>query len=265
MKTMVASSLVAAASAEHTMRWVPNPEFVWDVSGSALPGQPKPLGLWKHRDVNNIDTNEKFIVTQLFDDKFAIKWVHKDDALGELCVEAGSLDNGAVIQLNTCNAGPLQEWKGASIIGLKDGVIRNGGTNKCIDVEYDVDKDGEQVPDGANLQVWDCNDSGNQNWRLDRPDAPEPVPPLPPVPPSPGPSDKCGACINSANHCFRALGYTEDQCRCQNNDASCGNDWYMWVCKGSSGTTAWISDDCSKCNGDNNGPCLPPFNMTTIV
>lgn len=240
--------MVAAASASHAMRFVPAPEFVWDVSGFAPPEPPKPLILWRRRDVNNINANEKFTNVPSFDDKFFLKWSSEN---GDLCLEAASLDNGAAVQVNTCNGGPLQEWKGSTLTGTKDGGIRSGGSNMCIAVKDDYPEDGKP------LHMWNCNENGGQFWRLDRPDVPPaPAPPLPPpVTPSPG---QCGACRSSANQCFTRYGFSQEACECQNNDGSCGNDWYMWVCKRQSGLKAWISSDCSKCNGDNNSPCPLP-------
>merc|ERR1712196_634377 len=87
--------------------------------------------------------------------------------------------------------------------------------------------------------------------------SPQPTPPSPgpqPGPPGPSPSPGlCGACHDSENHCYTEFGFTDSECKCQNNDNKCGTEWYMWVCE-RNGKIGFIDNECNQCHGWANGP-----------
>jgi glucoamylase len=75
-------------------------------------------------------------------------------AAGKCVDDAGaSTDNGAAIQLFTCNGTGAQSWAWNS----GDGTLRV--LNKCMDVT------GGATASGTPLQLWDCNGTGAQEWR----------------------------------------------------------------------------------------------------
>jgi len=70
---------------------------------------------------------------------------------------------------------------------------------------------------------------------------------------------ECGACANSdANKCYAKFGFADSECSCANNDgappANCGTQWYDWNCI-KNGQNAFIDSGCTKCVGNNGGPC----------
>jgi glucoamylase len=74
-------------------------------------------------------------------------------AAGE-CVDddGASTDDGAAIQIYTCNGTSAQSWSWTS-----DGTLR--AFNKCMDVT------GGATASGTRVQLWDCNGTGAQEWR----------------------------------------------------------------------------------------------------
>ncbi|MFD4604803.1 ricin-type beta-trefoil lectin domain protein [Streptomyces sp. NPDC058464] len=88
------------------------------------------------------------------------KWVFKSDgsvrSMG-LCLDIAnaSQDNGAAIQLATCNGGWAQKFNLNSSHDLVNSVI-----GKCVDA-----KD-SGTANGTRLQLWDCAGTSNQKWRL---------------------------------------------------------------------------------------------------
>jgi glucoamylase len=77
---------------------------------------------------------------------------------GGKCIdEAGaSTNNGAAIQIWTCNATRAQSWTWNS----GDGTLRV--LDKCMDVT------GGGTANGTQIQLWDCNRTGAQQWRWRR-------------------------------------------------------------------------------------------------
>jgi glucoamylase len=73
---------------------------------------------------------------------------------GKCIDDAGaSTNNGAAIQIWTCNGTNAQSWtwsSGAGTLGILD---------KCIDVT------GGGTANGTKIQLWDCNGTGAQQWR----------------------------------------------------------------------------------------------------
>ncbi|HEX5754686.1 MAG TPA: RICIN domain-containing protein [Archangium sp.] len=65
----------------------------------------------------------------------------------------GSRDNGAVIQLVSCNGNPAQQFV---LSGAGD--LVNPQANKCVDI-----KDWNPAS-GARLQLWECGGTANQKW-----------------------------------------------------------------------------------------------------
>jgi glucoamylase len=75
-------------------------------------------------------------------------------AAGKCIDDAGaSTDNGAAIQIFTCNGTGAQSWAWNS----GDGRLRT--LNKCMDVI------GGATASGTPVQLWDCNGTGAQEWR----------------------------------------------------------------------------------------------------
>jgi hypothetical protein len=73
---------------------------------------------------------------------------------GNCIDDAGaSTNNGAAIQIWTCNTTTAQSWTWRS----GDGTLRV--LNKCIDVT------GGGTANGTKIQLWDCNGTGAQQWR----------------------------------------------------------------------------------------------------
>jgi hypothetical protein len=73
---------------------------------------------------------------------------------GKCVDDAGATtDNGASIQVFTCNGTAAQSWAWNS----NDGTLRV--LNKCMDVT------GGATASGTPLQLWDCNGTGAQEWR----------------------------------------------------------------------------------------------------
>lgn len=70
-----------------------------------------------------------------------------------LDVNGGSTEDGAVVQLYTCNGTPAQRWT------LSDNQIIGPG-GKCLDVTDNMNAD------GAKLQLWSCSGGANQQWTL---------------------------------------------------------------------------------------------------
>jgi len=73
-----------------------------------------------------------------------------------LCIDAASYNNGAVVYLFGCHGGGNQKWE-----QLPDGTVRVPGTNKCLDVS------GGSPSNGAKTVVWDCVGGMNQRWFYD--------------------------------------------------------------------------------------------------
>lgn len=71
-----------------------------------------------------------------------------------LAVAGSSRANGAVIRIESCNAGPGQRF---TLNGAHD--LVNIAADKCVDV-----KD-QSTGNGARLQLWQCGGSANQKWR----------------------------------------------------------------------------------------------------
>jgi hypothetical protein len=66
----------------------------------------------------------------------------------------GSRDNGAAIQIVTCNGNPAQQFV---LSGAGD--LVNPQANKCVDIkDWNANND-------AVLQLWDCSGGANQKWR----------------------------------------------------------------------------------------------------
>ncbi|MGW5651275.1 ricin-type beta-trefoil lectin domain protein [Streptomyces humi] len=88
------------------------------------------------------------------------KWVFKSDgsvrSMG-LCLDIAnaSQDNGATVQLATCNDGWAQKFNLNSSHDLVNSVI-----GKCVDA-----KD-SGTANGTRLQLWDCAGTSNQKWHL---------------------------------------------------------------------------------------------------
>jgi glucoamylase len=75
-------------------------------------------------------------------------------AAGKCIDDAGAnTDNGAAIQIFTCNGTGAQSWAWSS----GDGTLR--ALNKCMDVT------GGATASGTQVQLWDCNGTGAQEWR----------------------------------------------------------------------------------------------------
>jgi hypothetical protein len=121
--------------------------------------------------------------------------IHPSQA-GGLCLDVawGNTANGTAVQIANCNGGSAQAWAfsggmlrvfGNKCLDVTDGVNANGtrlqiwdctpgnrnqqwtaqgstlvwsGTDKCVDVP------GDNVVDGAHLQVYACNGTGAQSW-----------------------------------------------------------------------------------------------------
>lgn len=82
--------------------------------------------------------------------------------LDGMCLDVAwnSTDNGARVQVATCNGGPAQRW-GASPWNTASTPLRAHASGKCLDV-----KDWNAA-DGAPLQLWDCAlGQANQTWAL---------------------------------------------------------------------------------------------------
>ncbi|MFG2960339.1 ricin-type beta-trefoil lectin domain protein [Streptomyces sp. NPDC048291] len=88
------------------------------------------------------------------------KWVFRSDgsvrSMG-LCLDIAdaSQDNGAAVQLATCNGGWAQKFNLNSSHDLVNTVI-----GKCVDA-----KDAG-TGNGTRLQLWDCTGASNQKWHL---------------------------------------------------------------------------------------------------
>ena len=75
-------------------------------------------------------------------------------ATGKCIDDAGAnANNGAAIQIWTCNGTNAQSWAWDSV----DGTLRVFG--KCMDVA------GGGVANGTQVELWDCNGTGAQEWR----------------------------------------------------------------------------------------------------
>ena len=74
---------------------------------------------------------------------------------GGNCIDdaGASTNNGAAIQIWTCNATSAQSWRWNS----DDGTLRV--FDKCMDVT------GAGTTNGTQIQLWDCNGTGAQQWR----------------------------------------------------------------------------------------------------
>jgi hypothetical protein len=77
---------------------------------------------------------------------------------GGKCIDdaGASTNNGAAIQIWTCNATRAQSWTWNS----GDGTLRV--LDKCMDVT------GGGTANGTQIQLWDCNRTGAQQWRWRR-------------------------------------------------------------------------------------------------
>jgi len=200
-RVVALAALVASATAKDVIHWTLNPSYVFDVSGFVAPHPPKPLMIW-NRPGNDFNGNEFFE----HDNAGTIKW-------NDWCLEAASGDNGAVIQVNTCNSNNAnQKWnlKGTNYGSL----IQLQNTNKCVNVQNNEEKS------GAPLQIWDCVDDQKMSFSFGGSPSPSPTP-APPTPPSP--SSKCPNICSSS-------GFVEGDCRCDDHGA-----WAMWVCSKKNG------------------------------
>ena len=70
-----------------------------------------------------------------------------------LDVAGGSKDNGAAIQLYTCNGSAAQKF-----VLSAAGDLVNPQADKCVDIE------GWNPKNGAVLQLWECGGTANQKW-----------------------------------------------------------------------------------------------------
>lgn len=68
-------------------------------------------------------------------------------------VDGGSRDDGAAVQLVSCNGTGAQQFR---LNAAHD--LVNVQADKCVDVK-DV-----ATGNGARLQLWSCNGGGNQKW-----------------------------------------------------------------------------------------------------
>ncbi|WP_344074069.1 RICIN domain-containing protein [Streptomyces crystallinus] len=76
-----------------------------------------------------------------------------------LDVAGGSADNGAAVQIWTCNNGPEQDWRlEPDGSGLH---LRNVKSGKCLDVDH------ANSADGTKIQIWNCNQAPAQTWEAD--------------------------------------------------------------------------------------------------
>jgi hypothetical protein len=76
-------------------------------------------------------------------------------ALGKcLDVTAAGTANGTPVQLYTCNGTGAQAWQPQS-----NGELINTNSGKCLD---DTGFGGS----GTQVQIWDCGDGSNQQWKL---------------------------------------------------------------------------------------------------
>jgi hypothetical protein len=66
----------------------------------------------------------------------------------------GSRDNGAAIQLVTCNGNPAQQF-----VLNNAGDLVNPQADKCVDIA------GWNGDNGALLHQWQCTGGANQKWR----------------------------------------------------------------------------------------------------
>jgi len=156
-RVVALAAVVVSATAKDVIHWTLNPSYVFDVSGFVAPHPPKPLMIW-NRPGNDFNDNEFFE----HDNAGTIKW-------NDWCLEAASGDNGAVIQVNTCNSNNAnQKWnlKGTSYGSL----IQLQNTNKCVNVQNNEQKSG--VP----LQIWDCVDDQKMSFSFGGSQAPVPHP-----------------------------------------------------------------------------------------
>ncbi len=71
-----------------------------------------------------------------------------------LDVSGGSSENGAKVQLWTCNGTNAQKWT------LEDGALVTP-SGKCLDAA------GFRSANGTPVQIWDCHGGDNQKWRLE--------------------------------------------------------------------------------------------------
>merc|ERR1711920_493445 len=135
-------------------------------------------------------------------------------------------------------------------MGGQTGAIQNAQfSGKCVDL-----KDGS-VAQGATIQLYDCYvGSANQEWILVNSALR-----LPKNSSTIENQAQCGACANGeSNKCYTKFGFTDAECSCANNDgappAHCGTEWYDWNCV-KNGQNAFIDSGCTKCVGNNGGPC----------
>ena len=139
------------------------PEQIWDRSDKLLfriserpTGSASPLN-WAEgqylRLAQSIDAGYNL------DTPSVVKAKYRGDgpiggASGKCIDDAGaSANNGAAIQIWTCNGTNAQSWTWNS----GDGTLRALG--KCMDVT------GGGVANGTQIQLWDCNGTGAQEWR----------------------------------------------------------------------------------------------------
>jgi hypothetical protein len=66
---------------------------------------------------------------------------------------ATSTNNGAAVQLSTCNGGAGQNWT----TGTSGSLVSSG---KCLDAN------GGSTADGTQLIIWTCHGGTNQRWTL---------------------------------------------------------------------------------------------------
>jgi hypothetical protein len=73
-----------------------------------------------------------------------------------LQVAGNATGNGAVVVLSTCNGATGQIWT-----RLSNGALVNPASGRCLDVPS-----GNTVPGAVQLQIWDCNPTAAQTWRM---------------------------------------------------------------------------------------------------
>lgn len=73
-------------------------------------------------------------------------------------VQMPNTDDGANVDLYTCNGGPWQSWQ---LVDLGNGYynIVSEHSGKCLDVS------GKSTADGGNVIQWACNGGTNQQWK----------------------------------------------------------------------------------------------------
>ena len=87
---------------------------------------------------------------------------HSAELLGKcLDITGSGTANGTLVQLSTCNGGANQTWTLRA-----NGTLVNPQSGRCLD-----DPGGNTTPGAVQLEIYDCNTTDAQVWKL----PPEPV------------------------------------------------------------------------------------------